>query len=817
MKRVVVTGYGIINALGKNAQEVEKKIFNGESGLCAKIFPSVDGDYNGTVGEIKNLNEVDPFFKENNVPYDRCAQIAIMAAKECLEHAKIEYSAEDPYRRGVAIGTSLGGMLSGQTFHRQWLFDGLENADENYLYLYPLHAMVDVIAKQHHFKGVKNIISTACAASGNIVGYGSDMIKSGKHDVMLVGGVDPLCVFSFAGFTSLKALDTEPCKPYSVSSGINLGEGGAFLLLEEYHHAKKRGATIYAEILGYGLSADAYHPTAPDLGGGGASRAMNAAIKLSGIQKQDVSYVNGHGTGTTANDKAERSAFKTVFGDKSSDIPLSSIKGAIGHCLGAAGAEECVVSVMALNNGLLPPTVNFKSDVQSPINLVPNVAQKHACSVILSNSFAFGGNNCCLALGKESTVRNMPPDKNNKIVITGMGCCGVGGENLEELWNTFSSRNVHICNYESSTSKCNQVGSMPNVDWKKYIPGKVIRRIDEVTKLAMAAGKQALNHGKLTVTRDNTERIGVIYATGTGPLGTIVNIDQSIALNGIGSINLSDFPNSVINAAPGNFCIANMLKGPTSTLSSGTASFLIAFDYATELLHSDMADAVVMIGADECNEALIMGNDKVNLLSRTKFSPFSKAADGMVLSPGAVAVILETEEHAVKRNANIYATVKGYSSTSDNYRLGTVSPNGDELYECVKRAIADSNAETIDLYINAAMGIPDCDNADINAIKKLISDRLLKQDIDCSMVSPMLGIASGTNAGYGLLAALYSFIKQEVIGLPSGLGHLKEEMSGHYSKTNKQKAIKTACISTIALGGLYSSLILEKYETDFGS
>lgn len=811
MKRVVVTGYGIINALGKNKEEVEQRLFHGDSGITAKVFSSVDGDYKGSVGEIQNLTEVDPFFEENNVPYDRCAQIAIMAAKECLTHAGFDANAEDPYRRGVAIGTSLGGMLSGQTFHRQWLKDGnIDDADEKYLYLYPLHAVVDVIAKKYQFKGVKNVISTACAASGNIVGYGADMIKSGKHDAMLIGGVDPLCVFSFAGFNSLKALDPNPCQPYSGSHGINLGEGGAFVMLEDYEHAVARNATIYAEVLGYGLSADAYHPTAPDLGGGGASRAMNTAINLAGIQKEAVSYVNGHGTGTTANDKAERSAFKTVFGDKISEVPLSSIKGAIGHCLGAAGAEECVVSIMTLNNGLLPPTVNFQSDAESPINLVPNTAQKHDCDIILSNSFAFGGNNCCLALGKVTTKREVKPLEKKKVVITGMGCCGVGGENLEELWNTFASRSVNIENVTIDGAKCNQAGTMHAVEWKKYIPGRVIRRIDDVTKLAMTAGKQALDHSKLTVTRNNTERIGVIYATGTGPLATIVNIDKSIVTKGIGSISLSDFPNSVINAAPGNFCIANMLKGPTSTLSSGTASFLVAFDYATELLNSDMADAIIMIGADECNDPLILGNDKVHLLSRTKFAPLSEQADGMVLSPGAVALMLETEQHAAARNANIYASVKGYATTSDNYHLGTVSPQGEELYECVKRAIQDSGEDKIDLYIPAAMGIPNCDAADIHALQRLIQEGLLAEDVACSMVSPMLGIASGSNSGYGLLAALYSMLHQEVIGMPDDLPELKSDIASHYRKTNEKKGIRNVCLSTMALGGTYSSIILEK-------
>ena len=224
-----------------------------------------------------------------------------------------------------------------------------------------------------------------------------------------------------------------------------------------------------------------------------------------------------------------------------------------------------------------------------------------------------------------------------------------------------------------------------------------------------------------------------------------------------------------------------------------------------------MADAIIMVGADECNDPLIIGNDKVNLLSKTKFAPLSNKADGMVLSPGAVAVMLETEKHALERNANIIASIKGYASTSDNYHLGTVSPDGEELYECIKMAIADSDVKAVDLYINAAMGIPNCDSADINAMKKLIDEGVLGSDVACSMVSPLLGVASGTNSGYGLLNALYSFIKQEVVGVPSNCSELNEDISNYYSNDNKKKDIRTACVSTMALGGAYSSLVLEKY------
>ena len=291
-------------------------------------------------------------------------------------------------------------------------------------------------------------------------------------------------------------------------------------------------------------------------------------------------------------------------------------------------------------------------------------------------------------------------------------------------------------------------------------------------------------------------------------MATIVKINQSIVEKGIGSISLSDFPNSVINAAPGNFSIANMLKGPISTLSCGNASFLIAFDYANELLKKGMADAILVISADECNDPLLVGNDKVGLLSKEKFAPLSDHSDGMVLSPGATAVMIETETHALERKARIIASIKGYASTSDNYQIASVDPEGQELYESIKRAVEKT---AIDLYINAAMGVENCDQADIHALKKALDTEVFDSNLSCSAVSPMLGVTSGSNSGYGLLNGLYSIINQEVIGLPSDF-EVSESISKYYEKENKAKKIQNVCISTMSFGGAYSSLVLEKYN-----
>ncbi|MDR1550079.1 MAG: beta-ketoacyl-[acyl-carrier-protein] synthase family protein [Hungatella sp.] len=809
-RRVVISGYGVVNALGKNKKEVEESLFNGKCGLSKKSFQFNEEQVTGSVGAVK-FESIHTFFEKNNIPYDKCAQLALTAAEECINQSGIQREKTSPYRKGVVVGVSLGGMLSGDKFHVQWLERGIKEADEKLLKIYPLHAMADVIADVYGFKGVKNVISTACAAGGNAIGYGYDMIRSGKYDVMLAGGADPLSRFSFAGFTSLKALDPEFCKPYSTSSGINLGEGAAFFLMEDYEHAVKRNADIIIEVLGYGLSADAYHQTAPDIGGGGAARAIRSAISISGITLSDISYVNGHGTGTTANDVAESCAYRSVFRDYIDMVPLSSIKGSIGHCLGAAGAVECAASIMAIQQDQVPPTVNFSVTEEKQINYVPNKSQNHICNVVLSNSFAFGGNNCCLALSKLQKVNKTRERIESTVVITGIGCVGVGGKNVKELWETFDNRRVckkNITEFNIDDYSCKVMGDMPEVEWKKYISAKFLRRIDTVTKLTMTSGKQAIDDAKLRITRENMERIGVVYATGSGPMETIEFINRGIINKGIESVNPADFPNSVINAAPGNFCIANTLKGPTSTISTCGTSTLIAVNYAVELLRSGHAEIIIVVGADECNEPMIAGRDKMGLLSAKGSVPMSKEADGMVLSQGSTAFVLETEDHAKARNVKIYAAVRGSAMTSDNYGLSTVSAEGVELKECIVEAMKESGFDHVDYFVSGANGVKEVDQAEIQVINDIFDERT-----SISNIQSLIGTSTGSAGGYGILGALYSFENGKVISLPDGMYELHEAVKGKINQgENRIADVRTACVDAVAFGGGYASIVLEKYE-----
>ncbi len=808
MKKVVVTGYGIICDLGKNAIEVAESLFNGDSGISNKAFEFKDGIYNACVGNV-DLIEESNLFEKHNLRYDRCSHMALIASEECMKLSNINIKDEDPYRIGTVIGTSLGGMLSGEKFLGQWISNGYLSADRELLKQYPLHAITDLISMNLGFKGPKSVISTACSAGGNAIGMGFDFIQNDKCDIVLVGGVDPLSKFSFSGFNALKALDNSPCKPYSKSKGINLGEGAAFLLLESYEHAINRNVNIIAEVSGYGLTADAYHHTAPDLGGNGATRCMNMAITQSGLDKSNITYVNGHGTGTVANDGTESKAFKNMFREHLNNVYLSSTKGATAHCLGAAGAIEAVISVLAIQYNKIPPTIRFDDTQESQINYVPNITKELACNHVLSNSFAFGGNNCSIVFSKLNSDKNIVSNcKDDSIVITGIGCVGVGGLNISELWDTIDNNKKcikRINTFDSEMIKCKWMGHMPDIDWQNYIHPKFLRRIDEITKLTMTSSRQALQDSEYKVTIKNCDRIGIIYATGTGPLDTIYSLSSDIETKGAKAVSPYQFPNSVLNAAPGNVSISNMLKGPTSTICTGGISFTLAIEYASYLLKSNKADALLVVSSDECNFPLIMGNDKMNLLSSNKAMPFCKNADGMILSSGSTAFLLETKEHAESRKASkIYATIKNCEFGSEPTALSDFSREKNALEFCIKRNLKKCNLKNIDYYLSSANGIPSIDYAEQNIISNLLAENTV-----VGAPAALIGTSVSTYAGYGLLFAIHAFKDNIIHTIPKNVSNTYES---EYQVSTNKRIIKSACIASTSFGGACSSMIVEKYE-----
>ena len=376
---VVVTGLGTANGFGRGAERTWTALLAGERALS--IFDQV-----GAISLCPDLP------RDLLGPRDRADQLARWAAEEALEHAKFEITPQSAPRVGLLLGTTLGGIghwlpkLRGDTADRHFGYGGSAN----------------VLATALGIGGPVEVPSVACASSNVALGMGRELIRSGRCDVVIAGGADALNDFVVAGFQSLKALDPDPCRPFDVArKGLNLGEAACFLVLESEAHARARGVSILARFSGYGISADAVHMTGPDRNGGGAARAMAAAIADEKIDPGSIDFVSAHGTATVFNDLMEARALEGALGDRAHSIPVNSIKGALGHTLGAAGALEALACVRTLETDTIAPTAGHQHrDPEIPLDVVAGSARHQEVRVALSTSSGFGGTNAAVLFTK---------------------------------------------------------------------------------------------------------------------------------------------------------------------------------------------------------------------------------------------------------------------------------------------------------------------------------------------------------------------------------------------------------------------------------
>ncbi len=402
-KRVAITGMGIFCSVGKNVVEFLQSLKSGRSGI-GPITLFDPSKYPSKIGaEIRDYRPGDFFGKKESKRLSRTDQFALIAAEEAVNDSRINYYG--PQEIGICLGAGAGGMFEAEAYHREILLKG-KSRPSLVLPFIPSFTTTRV-AEQFRFSGPIATITTACSSSATSIGYGADLIRNGQARAVLCGGSDALSELTFGGFNSLKAMDPSPCKPFDKKrAGMNLGEGAAILVLESLEEALKRGVKVHAEFLGYGIGGEAYHITAPEPTGAAEARIMGEALEESGIVSSEVDYINAHGTGTPLNDKVETLSIKKVFGEKAYSIPVSSIKSMVGHCLGSAGAIEAVASILSIVNEFVPPTVNhLEGDEDCDLDYVPGKSRKKEVKVVLSNSFAFGGNCTTLVFGKEASNR----------------------------------------------------------------------------------------------------------------------------------------------------------------------------------------------------------------------------------------------------------------------------------------------------------------------------------------------------------------------------------------------------------------------------
>jgi 3-oxoacyl-[acyl-carrier-protein] synthase II len=390
--RIAVTGMGIICSIGRNKEEVWKSIRESRSAIGKLTrFPGETFPTDIAAEVDADIDALLPIDKREAKRYSRTDLLAVIAAGEAIKQA----GAIPLERTIVSSGTSTGGLLEGESYYFQTLVQGRRRAAASRVLQQPTSGPSDAVARAFKLGGGVVSNATACASAGAALGMAADYLRSRHIDAAIAGGSDALCRLTYSGFNVLQAVDPEPCAPFSSSrKGITLGEGAAYLVLERWEDAQARGATILAELCGYGASCDAHHPTAPAEDGRGAEAAMRAAMAEGSMSAEDVDYINAHGTGTLLNDSAETRAIVAAVG---SDTPVSSSKSFFGHTLGASGGIEAVVTVLALLDQLAPPTLRLNESASDcTLDYVPHTPRPMPMSNVLSNTFGFGGSNVSL-------------------------------------------------------------------------------------------------------------------------------------------------------------------------------------------------------------------------------------------------------------------------------------------------------------------------------------------------------------------------------------------------------------------------------------
>ncbi len=407
-RRVVITGLGAITPIGNNAKDFWEGIKSGECGIdYIKAFDASNFKVK-IAAEIKGYNPEDYFDKREAKRLDKFSQYAIIASKEAWEDSKLDKEKENMERVGIIIGSGIGGIETIEIENQKCFTKGPDRVSPMYIPMGISNMATGNVAIELGAKGESVAMVTACASGTHCIGEAFRMIRHGYQDVIVAGGTEaPITPLGIAGFTNIKALTKSEDRlrasiPFDKErSGFVMGEGAGVVILEELEHAKARGAKIYAEMVGYAATSDAYHITSPAPGGEGGARAMSLAMQDAGAKPEEITYINAHGTSTHLNDSCETQAIKTALGEASKTVMVSSTKGHTGHLLGAAGGVEAIVCAKAIDEGFVPATINYKvPDEECDLDVVPNEGRKVDVKYAMSNSLGFGGHNATILLKK---------------------------------------------------------------------------------------------------------------------------------------------------------------------------------------------------------------------------------------------------------------------------------------------------------------------------------------------------------------------------------------------------------------------------------
>ncbi|MCD8220102.1 MAG: beta-ketoacyl-[acyl-carrier-protein] synthase family protein [Ruminococcus sp.] len=775
--RCVVTGLGLISAIGNNVAECWENVKKGVSGIAEATAIDTTDCYAHFAAQVQDDSLEDLPDAEQ---MDRCVKLCIKASGEALEDAGLT-DLGDQTSASVIMGSCIGGVSSVEHYYR----NGRPAADVPKI---PIAAIAPAVAKTYHAGGVVTNIANACAAGTISIAYACDLIRAGKAEVVIAGGTDALASIPFAGFLSLHALSEAPCSPFNHCSGITLGEGAGAIIIESYAHAMQRKVRIYCEVLGAGISSDAYHITAPRPDGAGQMYAIRQCMKQSGITPAEVDYINAHGTGTAKNDEAEFLSLHTIFDTENPSLSVSSTKSMVGHCLGAAGAVEAVFSIQALTEGIVPPTVGYtEADLPclqqraGQMDFCPNQAKHKSLTTVMSNSFAFGGNNASILFSKKPGNLTLP-EKQERIYLTGIGVVSPLGNHLDSLIAQFAAK-VPMRS-KSAESRIDRS------DFAAYgLKSSFYRKLDTFSQLQAGSGMQALQDANYLVTDENATDIGIVVGTSDGPLSTICHYQENLFEKGTAGGSAFQFPNTVYNAAGGYLSICSGIRGYHATLTSGIQSGLASLAYAVQILRSGQSKAILATGTDENSEIVTEFYEKLGCF----------AADGAFhLSDGSTSILLEQESSCRARHATPYAEVLGYGMACKATDFAQLACSESACEQAISLALQDAgiSVDEIDGVIGFADGLP--------VVQQIEAEALTHTFTNCLPVFHVQSIAGEGRAATAALSAAYAALM-----LSGKLGEIVACDNGIAIAAN---LLHTLLILSYSMNGGHTAIILSKAQ-----
>lgn len=772
-QRVAVTGLGIVSPLGNNRKTTWENLIKGQSGIAqiqqfdASHFPT------RIAAEVKSfeLSERLRKFKRQTIS---CTQYALQAAMEAMEDAGIEKIDQDPHRWGLVVGS---GMMTAefeylkrfqQTAARHGEPDWhlLQQHDRDFLNLTDFtkttsNAGLSLLAQAFNIKGYATSVHTACASGGQALGLALRAIRRGEVDSVLAGGFDSMITpLGLSSFCLLGALSTANDSPSSASRpfdrtrmGFVLGEGAAFLILENWDKAVARGAHIYAEFSGEGNSLSAYRITDSHPNGDGAKQAIQRALQDANLQAEDIDYVNAHGTSTKMNDLSETNAIKAVFGDRAYKIPVSSTKSQTGHLIAAAGALEAVFSVLSIHHGILPQTANLtQPDPECDLDYIVEGPRSQKVRAVLSNSFGFGGSNSCLLFTHPESERRTAmntavhddsstastkqevssvefPKRSNEtrpVYITGMGLITASGHTVDENWQAQiqgQSSIAPIQTWDLTPWECQMGGEIKNFNAAAQLPDrKLMKAISRQDAIGIAVASQAIQQSQLLSFRDQladptffNERTGVYVGS---PGNKYLQQYDFLPLLSKSGDNLLTFADELFNEVhpmwllrilPNNVLayvgILHQLKGPNHNVTNHAVSGAQALLEAYHAIQSGEIDRAVVVAYDlGIDPQALFYYEKLGLLSSTSLNPFDQSHNGTILADGAAALILESKASADLRQATCLAEFLGGKTQTENSGLFSLKHDGEDLTHLIKHTLSEYGLDRNELAFIVAHG-----------------------------------------------------------------------------------------------------------------